>query len=66
MANKVQKKPKRSRVQINFVLTDEQRQQIRELSKTTRIPQATHLREAIADLLDKYGQDATNTQPPVH
>lgn len=47
-------KPKGNQVQVLGYYSPEAAEQLRRLSKATRIPQAALLREALDDLLKKY------------
>jgi len=60
MATKKHTKP-RHRKPVNFVpiaafVTPQQRDGLKALSRKTRIPQQALLREALDDLLEKYGK----------
>lgn len=50
-------KPKRQRrIMTPLYLDPEQKAALTELSKTTRVPAAVYMREALADLLAKYAK----------
>lgn len=42
-------------VSTHVLVPEEQAEKLRELSRRTRIAQSEYLREAVDDLLDKYG-----------
>lgn len=44
-------------VATNVVLSVLDKEKLRFLSRRTRVPQAAFIREAVADLLRKYGQE---------
>lgn len=44
-------------VQVPFQITEEKRAALRALSAHTRVPQQAYLREALDDLLKKYGKE---------
>lgn len=46
--------PKGKQLQVMGYYSPEAAEQLRRLSKATRIPQAAYLREALEDLLKKY------------
>jgi hypothetical protein len=45
----------RERVSTHVLISEEQVERLRELSRRTRVAQSEYLREAIDDLLRKYG-----------
>lgn len=47
--------PKGKQVQVMGYYSQESASQLRKLSEVTRIPQAALLREALEDLMKKYG-----------
>lgn len=49
-------------VPTNVVLPVLFREQLRYLARATRVPQAVYIREAIQDLLNKYGQLLDNSE----
>jgi predicted DNA-binding protein len=45
---------KGKRIHADLYLDPEKHERLHRLSKTTRVPMAVYLREAVEDLLDKY------------
>lgn len=48
-------------VSTHVLVPEEQVSQLKELSRRTRIAQSEYLREAVDDLLDKYGRGQGNS-----
>ena len=48
--------PESDVVSTHVLVPEEQAQKLRELSRRTRIAQSEYLREAVEDLLSKYGR----------
>lgn len=51
--------PEAEVVSTHVLVAEEQVQKLRELSRRTRIAQSEYLREAVEDLLSKYGRGGT-------
>ena len=49
-------------VATNVVISKEHKQKLQLLSKKTRITQSEYLREAVADLLEKYNEEFEGTR----
>jgi len=54
-------KPKGNQVQMAGYYSPEAVKQLRTLSEVTRVPQSAYLREALDDLLKKYGTTLRKT-----
>jgi len=53
---------RRESVATNVVIPKIHKQMLQHLSKRTRITQSEYLREAVADLLEKYQSEFKNTR----
>jgi hypothetical protein len=49
-------------VSTHVLVSEDQVQKLRDLSRRTRIAQSEYLREAVDDLLHKYGRDANEVK----
>lgn len=52
-----ERSPESDVVSTHVLVPEEQVQKLRELSRRTRIAQSEYLREAVEDLLSKYGRE---------
>jgi hypothetical protein len=50
-------------VSTHVLVPEDQAEKLRHLSRKSRIAQSEYLREAVDDLLDKYGKDRTENEP---
>jgi hypothetical protein len=50
-------------VSTHVLVPEGQAEKLRHLSRKTRIAQSEYLREAVEDLLDKYGKAPTEEEP---
>jgi hypothetical protein len=55
-SSEVRSAPEAEIVSTHVLVSEEQVQKLRELSRRTRIAQSEYLREAVEDLLAKYGR----------
>jgi hypothetical protein len=53
--------PEAEVVSTHVLVAEEQVQKLRELSRRSRIAQSEYLREAVEDLLSKYGRNGSTT-----